>query len=145
MSQVIFTIGTSTRTREEFLALLREHTIQIAVDVRSFPTSRFPHFIKDHLQRTLESEGVDYHYLGRELGGFRKGGYPAYMKSDSFKKGFERLEGMGRQKRTVFICSERFPWKCHRRWISRELTERGWQVIHIIEKGRVWIPKIGGP
>ncbi|RLA77996.1 MAG: DUF488 domain-containing protein, partial [Deltaproteobacteria bacterium] len=41
----VFSVGTSTRSIEEFIALLKEHGIRVAVDVRRFPTSRrFPHF-----------------------------------------------------------------------------------------------------
>jgi uncharacterized protein (DUF488 family) len=97
--------------------------------------------MRECLQRSLESEEIDYHYLGKELGGFRKGGYLAYMETDSFRRGLERLEEMGREKRTAFFCSERFPWKCHRRWVAGRLMEKGWEIIHIIEKGRVWVPQ----
>lgn len=138
---VIYTLGTSTRSFDEFLALLKKHKIEVGVDIRSFPTSRFPHFKKEYLQRHLESEEIQYLYLGRELGGFRKGGYLAYMETDSFQKGLERLGEVGREKKTAFFCSERFPWKCHRRWVSGKLIQKGWQVIHIIEKERIWIPK----
>ena len=138
---VIYTLGTSARTIDEFLSLLREYRIEVGVDIRSFPTSRFPHFKKEYLQKHLESEGIDYRYLGKELGGFRKGGYLAYMGSVSFLNGLKRLEEIGEGKKTAVFCSERFPWKCHRRWVSGKLIERGWQVIHIIEKGRIWTPR----
>jgi uncharacterized protein (DUF488 family) len=137
----IFTLGTSSRSFEEFLDLLREHAIEAVVDIRSFPTSRYPHFGKAALQQGLESEGVRYHYLGKELGGFRKGGYVAYMETEGFRRGIERLEDIGRNERTAFFCSERFPWKCHRRWVAQQLTQRGWHIIHIIDPGKIWIPK----
>jgi uncharacterized protein (DUF488 family) len=137
----IYTLGTSTRTSDEFIDLFREHEIEVGVDVRSFPTSRFPHFIKESLRGILESEGIHYHYLGKELGGLRKGGYPAYMETDSFRKGLERLEEIGRERRSAFFCAEKFPWRCHRRWLARKFIERGWKVIHIIEKKRVWVPR----
>jgi len=138
---VIYTLGTSTRSVDEFLALFKEYKIETGVDIRSFPTSRFPHFKKEYLQRSLESEGIQYLYLGKELGGFRKGGYLAYMETDSFQKGLKRLEEVGKEKKTAFFCSERFPWKCHRKWVSGKLIQKGWQVVHIIEKERIWIPK----
>jgi uncharacterized protein (DUF488 family) len=134
-------LGTGIRSLEEFLALFTGYNIQVGVDVRSFPTSRFPQFKKEFLQEDLESRGIQYFYLGKELGGFRKGGYLAYMETESFQKGLERLKEIGRQRRTAFFCSERFPWKCHRRWIARRLIEEGWRVVHIIEKEKVWIPK----
>jgi len=142
---VLYTLGTSTRTIEEFLALFQEHVIEVGVDIRSFPTSRFPHFIKRPLQKKLESVGIVYYYLGKELGGFRKGGYPAYMETESFQKGFKRLEEIGRKRRTAFFCSERFPWRCHRRWVARRLVQKRWKVIHIIERGKVWVPRQEDP
>ncbi len=36
--RVIFTLGTSTRSPEEFLALLKHYRIEKVVDVRRFPT-----------------------------------------------------------------------------------------------------------
>jgi len=137
---VIYSLGTSNRTPEEFLGLFEEHGIEVGIDIRSFPTSRYPHFAKESLQRILETKGIQYEYLGKELGGFRKGGYWAYMETPPFQKGLERLEEVGRRKKAGFFCSERFPWKCHRRWVSKKLVERGWKVIHIIEKDRIWIP-----
>ena len=139
--KMFFTLGTSNRSFEEFLALLREHAVETVVDIRSFPTSRFPHFAKAALQQNLELEGFRYDYLGKELGGFRKGGYLAHMETDVFRKGIDRLEEIGRNQRTAFLCSEKFPWKCHRRWVARKLTQRGWHIIHIIDPGKIWLPK----
>ena len=139
----IYSLGTSNRTFGEFLDLFAEHGIEVGVDIRSFPTSRYPHFIKEPLQNLLESNGIQYEYLGKELGGFRKGGYLAYKETDSFRKGLERLGEIGRGRKSAFFCSEKFPWRCHRRWVAKKLIERGWRVIHIIEKGRVWVPGKG--
>ncbi len=140
---VIYTLGTSSRSFADFLALFEEHEIRAGVDVRSFPASRFPQFKREFLERNLESQGIQYAHLGKELGGFRKGGYVAYMATESFQRGLEKLEKIGKEKRAAFFCSERFPWKCHRRWVAAEMAKRGWQVIHIIDRGKVWIPKSG--
>jgi len=136
---LIYSLGTSNRTAGEFLDLFAEHRIEVGVDIRSFPTSRYPHFVKQALQNLLESNGIRYEYLGKELGGFRKGGYPAYMETNSFRKGLERLEEISSGKTSAFFCAERFPWRCHRRWVARKLNERGWKIVHIIEKGRIWV------
>lgn len=141
LSKVIYSLGTSDRTFKQFLELFHEHHLEAGVDIRGFPISRFPHFSKGALTLGLESEGIRYIYLGKELGGFRKAGYLLHMESDSFRRGLEELEKIGAQKRTAFFCSERFPWRCHRRWVARALVRKGWQVIHIIEHGRIWIPK----
>lgn len=63
-------------------------------------------------------------YLGDELGGYRKGGYEAYLLTKEFLEGLKKLE--------------RLPWRCHRRFIGNALKNSGWKVIHIIEKDRRW-------
>jgi uncharacterized protein (DUF488 family) len=65
------------------------------------------------------------------------------MEADSFRKGLERLEKIGRERTSAFFYAEKFPWRCHRRWVARKLTEGGWKVIHIIERGRIWVPRKG--
>lgn len=139
--KLIYSIGTGQRNFAQFIELFKEHHIEAGIDLRRFPSSRFPHFSKEALAMGLESEGIQYIYLGKELGGFRKEGYLRYMESDVFQKGLARLEEIGRKKRAAFFCSETFPWRCHRRWVSRELVQRGWQVIHLLGGGKVWVPK----
>ncbi len=141
MIKKVYTLGTNRRTEEDFIEILLSYNIQSLIDVRSFPRSRIPIFIKENLETILSQEGIDYHYLGKELGGLRKGGYISYIITDEFNKGIRLLESIALQKTSVIVCAERFPWKCHRRWIARELQKRGWKVEHIIDKGKVWVPK----
>jgi uncharacterized protein (DUF488 family) len=137
----VFTIGTSERSFEEFLSLLRLHKIQAVADVRRFPTSRLEHFKKEVFRGLLEAEGIEYFYLGKELGGFRQGGYQAYMETEEFREGIERLEEIASIMRAAIVCAERFPWKCHRRFIAATLEPHGFEVVHIISESREWTPK----
>jgi uncharacterized protein (DUF488 family) len=137
----IYTLGTGRRSEEDFTEILHAYNIQSLIDVRSLPKSKLPIFIKENLEELLVREGIEYHFLGKELGGFRKGGYAAYASTDDFSKGVDLLESIALIKPSVIICAERFPWKCHRKWISRELRKREWEVDHIIDKGKLWIPK----
>jgi uncharacterized protein (DUF488 family) len=137
----IFTLGTDRRSEEDFIEILLAYGIQALIDVRSFPRSKIPVFTKANLERILQREGIEYHFLGKELGGFRKGGYTAYIITDAFREGIDLLENIALAKNAVIVCAERFPWKCHRRWIARELHQRGWEIDHIIDKGKVWIPR----
>jgi uncharacterized protein (DUF488 family) len=139
--KTVFTLGTSTHTPEEFLRLLTHYEIGAVVDVRRFPTSRFEHFIKDNLARLLEESGFSYVYMGEGLGGYRSGGYEKHMASDDFKGALSALEELAKDKPTAILCAERLPWKCHRRYIARSLADRGWQVRHIIDETREWVPK----
>lgn len=137
----IFTLGTDLRTEEDFIEILFAYDIHAVIDVRSFPKSRLPIFTRANLESLLKREGLEYHFLGKELGGFRKGGYIAYAITDDFIRGIGLLESLAEKNTSVIICAEKLPWKCHRRWIARELQKRGWEVDHIIEKGKVWVPK----
>lgn len=136
----IYTLGTDRRSEEDFIEILFAYDIESLIDVRSFPTSRIPIFTRENLENLLERESIAYHFLGKELGGFRKGGYASYLVSDAFSLGIDLLESIAAANTSVITCAERFPWKCHRKWIARELQKRGWQVEHIIDKGKVWIP-----
>lgn len=127
---------------KEFLEMLREYKIEMVIDVRSFPTSKFPHFKKEDLSQSLAEENLGYFYLGKELGGFRRGGYEVYTQTLEYLVGMELLERMAARCRSVVICAERFPWRCHRRFIGRSLMERGWNVKHIIDRERIWEDKI---
>lgn len=137
----VYTLGTSRRSEEDFIEILLAYNIQTVIDVRSFPRSKIPIYKKENLENLLRREGIEYHFLGTELGGFRKGGYISYIITDDFSRGVDLLETIAITKPSVIICAERFPWKCHRKWIARELHKRGWEVEHIIDKGKVWIPK----
>ncbi len=137
----IFTLGTSRRSEEDFIEILLNYDIRTVIDVRSFPKSRIPTFTRNYLENLLLRENINYVFLGRELGGFRKGGYEAYTDTEKFMEGIDMLESHACGDNAVIICAEKFPWKCHRRWIARELHKRGWHIEHIIDKGKVWVPK----
>ena len=68
---MIFTIGHSTRSAEELVALLRENGVDLLVDVRTVPRSRFnPQFNTDVLPATLATAGIGYRHFAA-LGGLR--------------------------------------------------------------------------
>jgi uncharacterized protein (DUF488 family) len=136
----IYSIGTSTRSLDEFMALLRQYEIETVVDVRSFPTSRFDHFKRGSLARELREAGFCYVYLGGALGGYRRGGYEKYMATNDYGEGLSKLAEIGGTSVTSFVCAERLPWRCHRRWIGQSLAKEGWEVIHIVDEKRTWIP-----
>ncbi|MCL4457792.1 MAG: DUF488 domain-containing protein [Nitrospirae bacterium] len=137
----IYTLGTSRRSEEDFIEILLLYDIKTVIDVRRFPKSKLQTYTKEYLENLLQREGIAYIFLGVELGGFRKGGYEAYTNTEDFKRGIDVLENIAGKNQAVIICAERFPWKCHRRWIARKLHGNGWLVEHIIDKGKVWIPK----
>jgi uncharacterized protein (DUF488 family) len=137
----IYTLGTGLRSLEDFIEIISSYSIIAVIDVRSYPVSKFAHFRKINLEPLLKKELFEYYYLGRELGGFRKEGYEHYTHTPEFEQGITLLESIASVKTSVIICAEHFPWKCHRRFIARALQGKGWTVEHIIDKGKVWVPK----
>jgi uncharacterized protein (DUF488 family) len=144
----VYTIGHSSHSVEEFVALLRANGIEVLVDVRSSPYSQYaPQFDFEILPPKLHEAGIRYLYLGAELGGrprnsshYDKTGRAVYgrMVADpQFLSGIERLEtGMSRF-RVALMCGEEDPTNCHRRLlVSRVLLERGHPVLHIRGDGR---------
>jgi uncharacterized protein (DUF488 family) len=137
----IYTLGTSNRNLKDFLEILKEYKIKAVVDVRHWPISKlFPHFKRENLEKFLKENNIDYFHI-EKLGGYRKGGYENYIKSEEFKEGLKELIKIAENKKTAIICAEKFPWKCHRAFISQELEKKNFKVIHIIEKHRIWKPK----
>lgn len=138
--KVVYTLGTDRRSEEDFIEILNAHGIGCVIDVRRFPTSKLNHFKREHFEEFLKEAGIRYYFMGRGLGGYRKGGYRAYILTEDFRNAILELLNIIVSCASVIVCAEKFPWKCHRRWIARELKKKGWKVIHIIEKDRLWIP-----
>ncbi|HEV2858480.1 MAG TPA: DUF488 domain-containing protein [Solirubrobacterales bacterium] len=155
----LYTVGHSTLSIEEFLSLLTGAGVKALVDVRRFPGSRrHPQFGADALADSLRSVGIDYESFREELGGRRSRkdvegtsvtlpdnsawrnssfrAYADYMSTPAFATGLERLEVLGRERPTAFMCAEAHPSRCHRRLIADTLLARGWRVVHILSGGR---------
>ena len=139
----IFTVGTSNRTTEDFIAILTHYGIQILVDVRRFPSSRFIHFNRENLAPACKSRGIDYRWMGDLLGAFRAESYERYCRTDDFTRALGRLEGLAGTQTVAMCCAERLPQKCHRQFIARALEKHKWPVIHILDFDTVWQSKQG--
>lgn len=131
----LWTIGTSKRSIEEFLSLLEAYQIEVIVDVRRFPTSKFKRFQQENLEASLNHRGMDYHHVV-ELGGYRKGGYKKYMETEDFDTGLRYVEQLASANRVAIMCAELLFSQCHRRFIADALHLRGHVVIHIIDDKR---------
>lgn len=133
---MLYTLGHSTRSIEQLLAILKAYNINQVVDVRHFPSSRkFPWFNKESLEETLAKNNIKYFWL-EELGGFRKGGYAEYCKTQDFAKGLEALKKLVAPQNTAILCAEILWFKCHRKYIADALTKQGFNVIHIYNEKR---------
>jgi uncharacterized protein (DUF488 family) len=144
---VLFTIGHSNRTIEEFIELLCAHGIRHLVDVRSIPKSRHvPQFNTEMLAKNLRAAGVEYTHL-KSLGGRRHTrkdsintgwrnasfrGYADYMATPEFSEGLEVLMQIAVAAPTAIMCAEAVPWRCHRSLIADALMLKGWDVRDIL-------------
>lgn len=145
----IFTVGHSTLPIERFIALLKTYGIEQLVDIRTMPGSRRnPQFGSAALAGSLEAAHIDYAHMAA-LGGLRRArkdspnagwrnesfrGYADYMQTAEFAHAVEALIRMGRQKRTVIMCAEAVPWRCHRSLVADALDVRGVPVIEILSE-----------
>lgn len=143
----VYTIGHSTHSIDEFIAMLRSFDIATLVDIRSLPGSRkYPQFNKENLEISLAAAGIHYIYI-KELGGRRSvrpdstntrwknpsfRGYADYMQTDAFAKAVAGLETIALRSTTAYMCAEAVWWRCHRSMVSDYLKARGWNVLHIM-------------
>jgi uncharacterized protein (DUF488 family) len=152
---VIYTIGHSTRSVDELIALLQQVGVDLLVDVRSVPRSRWnPQFNTDALPAPLAEAGIGYRHI-RALGGLRhhpKGAPPSrntlwrsdafrnyadYAATPAFRAGLDELKALGGEHRCAIMCAEAVWWRCHRRLISDYLLAEGEAVEHIMGLGQV--------
>ena len=149
MADTIFTIGHSNHTWETFAALLKRHEVQVLVDTRTTPKSRYaPYAALSSLPSLLEREGMRYAYLGHTLGGkpsdassYDAKGRPDYRemrKQESFQAGMDELVKLAGEATVALMCAEEDPSRCHRRLlIEPALVKRGLEVRHIRGDGPV--------
>jgi uncharacterized protein (DUF488 family) len=147
----IYTIGHSHHDIERFVNLLRSHAVKLLIDVRSQPYSRYaPQYDLDALRDALETEGIAYLHMP-SLGGrpddpalctsFGKPDYGRVERSLSFLQGVESLMEAAQRQRTVIMCAEADPQRCHReRLIAPILRQRGVEVRHILPDGTIAPP-----
>lgn len=147
--KTLYTIGHSNRSIEDFIDLLGIYEIELLIDVRTIPKSRFnPQFNEDSLSMVLKDSGIRYHHLTK-LGGLRHTtkdsvnlgwrnlsfrGFADYMQTPLFKDGIEELETLGKKYRSAIMCAEAVPWRCHRSLIADALTVHKWKVFHILSE-----------
>ena len=155
----VWTIGHSTRSGEEFIALLLANGVNLIADVRKLPGSRrYPQFNQEALAASLVAERIEYrHYPG--LGGRRTPlkdskdsagrnwnnhawknaafrGFADYMQSEEFAENLASVVELAGSHRVALMCAEAVPWRCHRSLIADALVAHGLSVKDIIAAGK---------
>ncbi|MEE8105383.1 MAG: DUF488 domain-containing protein [Planctomycetota bacterium] len=148
MSTRVYTIGHSNHEVDGFVALLRQHAIDVVCDVRSVPCSRrYPWFAKAAIEVALKERGVRYLFLGDALGA--RPGDPSCFDGDRalhsriaatelFQAALDRIETGSKKFRIALMCAEREPLECHRSvLVVRNLALRGIECAHILASGEL--------
>lgn len=146
MSAEIYTIGHSNHIWETFAELLKKNEIELLVDVRANPVSRFAPFAnRTTLPTLLERIGIDYEFMGGMLGGrpsYNSKGrldfYNQMWELDEFQEAVSELVSKASRRQTVVLCCEEDPSNCHRQLLlARPLRENECELRHIRADGRV--------
>ncbi|VUT24580.1 MAG: hypothetical protein MASP_00592 [Candidatus Methanolliviera sp. GoM_asphalt] len=149
---IIYTIGHSNLDLERFLDLLKKNEIEVLVDVRSVPFSRYvPQFNMKNIKEKIKSAGIEYIFMEDEHAGNVLGGRPRdmecyengkivyeyVMEKSWYKEGISALIELADEKRTAVMCSEEDPYRCHRHlMITQSLIKKDAIVLHIRKDGR---------
>ncbi len=158
--KLIYTIGHSTHSLADFIAMLQSFEIKILADIRSLPGSRkYPQFNKEDLAISLADAKIQYLHLSN-LGGRRRvkkdsrnnrwrndsfKGYADYMETKEFEAAIENLESIATKEPTAYMCAEAVWWRCHRSMVSDYLKAKGWEVRHIMGIGKSELHKYTSP
>ncbi len=146
-AETIYTVGHSTHSIEEFIALLQAHGIRRLIDVRTIAKSRHnPQFNQEALAASVRGQKISYRRM-QNLGGLRHTrpdsingawrnasfrGYADYMQTAEFAAGIDELVRHGRANNAAIMCAEAVPWRCHRSLIGDALLVRGVCVLDIM-------------
>jgi uncharacterized protein (DUF488 family) len=126
MNKKIYTIGHSVRAISEFLDKMQEYQIDILVDIRTYPRSRFqPQYNQKALTDTLSSVGVFYLFKGKNLGG--------KAENEFYEETIDELVDIAvGGERVCVMCSEGDYKKCHRsQLLEPSFRKRDVDVEHI--------------
>jgi len=156
----IYTIGHSTRTVVELVALLRQAGVDLLVDVRSVPRSRTnPQFNTDALPKALAGTGIEYRHI-RALGGLRHKpkdappspntlwrsdpfrNYADYAMTEPFRDGLAELRRLAENHVCAIMCAEAVWWRCHRRIVADYLLAADVPVAHIMGPGKIELARL---
>src|SRR5262245_40788452 len=115
----LWTVGHSTRSAAELMAVLQAYDIEAVVDVRRFPASRrLPQFHAEALEQSLAVSNIGYAWIGA-LGGRRRvapdspnggrrhpafRGYADYVATEDFADGLFELLMVAEGVHTAIMC-----------------------------------------
>jgi uncharacterized protein (DUF488 family) len=130
----LFSVGHSKHSWTDFLALLEAAGVEVLVDVRSRPASRFsPQFNRKALAASLAAAGIEYRFAGAALGGKDQ----TSVSDPAFVAAIRAVLELASGRAVALMCSEREPARCHRAtklaaWIHRRAQEAS--LVHLVPR-----------
>lgn len=148
---LVCTVGHGARPIAALLAVLRQASVTVLIDIRRFPGSRrHPQFGREALAATVIGAGLGYEWQGDTLGGRRShtphsrhtalrepafAGYADHMDGEPFRAAVEALVARAHVERPAVMCAETLWWRCHRMLVADALLLRGASVLHLLDVG----------
>ena len=130
----LFTIGYEKRDIAEFVDILLKNRVETVIDIRAVPHSRNRDYTKNHLEKTLSENNIDY-LLKKELGSEKElrdkvrsdGDYEQFFKRYDEalrdKAGLvDELSTIAKKNRACLLCYEADFNKCHRRSVAEAMA-----------------------
>jgi uncharacterized protein (DUF488 family) len=147
-SNILYTIGHSNHEIDDFLFLLKKHSINCVADVRSSPYSRYNvQFNREIIETRLRNSGIEYVFFGEQLGARpndarcysgNRVDFGTLSKSAQFSLGLEHLMEIASKYIVALMCAEKEPIECHRFiLICRNLKKSELQIKHILSDGGI--------
>jgi uncharacterized protein (DUF488 family) len=144
MKKTIFTIGYSGYKPEDFIDELKRRNINVVVEVRSQPYSRYySEYNKGFIEELLKSQSIIYRNLALEFGARQtnrnyysdgKLDFDKFAVSEAFSQGIEKVKTASNLGYIMaLMCAEKEPEKCHRAiLVARVLRDNGFEIRHIV-------------
>lgn len=152
---MLYTIGYAAKTVEEFVLCLRKYQINIVIDVRSIPYSKYyDRYDKENVEAFLQKENIKYFSFAKEFGAKREDSavcksivdydgkekmvmsYIHTCNTPEFQLGVKQVLNMLKDSnnKICLMCSEEDPFNCHRSiMLAQYFYEKGFDCLHIID------------
>jgi uncharacterized protein (DUF488 family) len=133
----VFTLGYQTRDLEEVLRTVQSHRIEQVLDVREYAMSKKPGFSAAELKEALARIGVAYIHLpelgcsrGSRHALWRGKGTEAFLEEYRRRlaerpQAYAELIYRIRSARSLLLCLERDPSRCHRAVLGERVRAEG--------------------
>ena len=148
MNNILYTIGYSGYTIDEFLNELKSNMINVLIDVRSSTYSKYyPDYNSSTLENFLSKHDIYYRTYSSEFGARQNNpsfyssdgilDFEKFSKSEQFQSGVQKIrDSLNKNYKVALMCAEKNPTQCHRAiLVSRKFADLGYEIIHLMPDG----------